>query len=223
MEESLTNGNYEQYIDISSFAKWILAHDILGTRDSWGSNMYVKKYDNTNNSLLELPCLWDFDSTNEVTPGSFSPLHIQDNEYFHALFNSSNRNFAKAYIYLWNSKKDNLVKQLFAFLNQYPDSDEAKALDASRALYNRRFGYSYNTVANDVQQQKYWYHNHINILDKQIQSIETNISNIINSTNLQTQYFNISGIEVDNNNRKGIIIYKKNNGKTSKVYYRAIH
>ena len=223
MEESLSNGDYESYININSFAKWILAHDILGTRDSWGSNMFIKKYDNTNNSLLELPCLWDFDSCYDITPGSFSPLHIQDNEYFHALFNSSNRNFVKAYIYLWNSKKDNLVKQLFAFLNQYPDSDEAKALDASRALYNRRFGYSYNTVANDVQQQKYWYHNHINKLDEQIQSIETNISNIINSTNLQTQYFNISGIEVDNNNRKGIIIYKKNNGKTSKVYYRAIH
>ena len=223
MEQSLINGDYEHYIDITSFAKWILIHDILGTRDSWGSNMYVKKYDNTENSLLQLPCVWDFDSTNEVTPGSFSLLHIQDNEYFNALFNSSNRTFAKTYVDLWNSKKEYIIEKISAFLNKYLDSDEAKALDISRVLYNKRFGYSYNTVANDVQQQKNWYQNHINRLDKQIQSIKTNISNIINSNNIQTKYYNLLGIEVNKNNKNGIIIYKHNNGKNSKVYHRTIH
>ena len=49
LEYSLISGNYEDYIDINSFAKWLLCHDILGDSDAAGSNIYITKYDNTNN------------------------------------------------------------------------------------------------------------------------------------------------------------------------------
>jgi len=222
MEESLSNGNYEQYIDISSFAKWILTHDILGTRDSWGSNMYIKKYDNTDNSLLELPCVWDFDSSYEITPGSFSTLHIQDNEYFYALFNCKNRFFAKEYVNLWNRKKEIILQQIGDFLNNYVESDESKALDASRLLYNKRFGYSYLTVSHDIQQLQKWYHNHIDRLNEQIMQIDTNTTDIqiskINNNNAERiQYYSLSGIEIDVNKQHCITVYQTKNGKISKI------
>ena len=50
LEQSLYTGNYGDYIDIPSWTKWIMAHDILGTRDSGGANMYLKKQDNTTDS-----------------------------------------------------------------------------------------------------------------------------------------------------------------------------
>jgi hypothetical protein len=225
-EESLANGNYESYIDIESFAKWILVHDIVGTRDSWGSNMYIKKFDNTDNSQLELPCVWDFDSSNDITPGSFSTLHTQENEYFYPLFNSSNSAFVKEYIRLWNSKKQYIKEHILAFLSQYLYSDEAKALDISRLLYNRRFGYTYNTIDKDVQLQQQWYNNHIQLLDERIQLIETKISYINNSLNQQNEIqniYSITGVEVNKNYKNGIIIYKLKNGHSLKVHSRNIH
>lgn len=223
-EESLANGDYESYINVTSFAKWILVHDIISTRDSWGSNMYIKKNDNTENSRLELPCIWDFDSSNEQAYGSFSTLHTQENEYFYALFNSSHRAFIATYVNLWNSKKQYIIEQILAFLNQYADSDEGKALDASRLLYNRRFRYTYPTVAYDVQQQKRWYNNHIQLLDQKIQLFDTNPSNIKVISNrqkklLKNKYYTILGIKIDNNSNKGIIIQKQANGKVYKIIH----
>ena len=223
-EESLADGSYESYIDITSFAKWILVHDIVGTRDSWGSNMYIKKYDNTENTKLQLPCVWDFDSSNEITAGSFSNLHIQKNEYFYALFNSIQRTFAEEYVSLWNSKKQTVYDYVVDFLNQYAGSEEGKQLDASRLLYNKRFGYAYPTVYHDVQQQQRWYNNHIQLLNEKIQLIDTKISDIQVSQQNQigqhhVKYYSISGIEVKDNSRKGITIQKFANGKA----YKTIH
>lgn len=47
VENSLLNGTYPEYLDVESFAAWMLAHDLLGNWDSGGSNMYLTKYDNT--------------------------------------------------------------------------------------------------------------------------------------------------------------------------------
>ena len=221
MEESLSNGNYESYIDIMSFAKWILVHDIIGTRDSWGSNMFIKKYDNTDNSQLQLPCVWDFDSSYDITPGSFSLLHTQENEYFYALFNSSNRVFATTYITLWNDKKKEIVNKLYDFLNEYPNSDEAKALDISRALYNERFDYHYSTVNEDIQLINNWLQNHIDLLDQNIQLIEKSTNISINKTginNTHNTYYNLNGMKQYKPKKKNLNILKNANGKTIKVF-----
>ena len=175
MEQSMDDGTYNKYIDIISWTKWILAHDILGTRDSGGANMYIKKYDGTQSSLLEMPCLWDFDSSYEVTPGSFSRLHTSSHTYFATLFNSSNRNFASEYVGLWNNVKQYLPTQLTEFVNTYAQSSEAAALNASRILYNKRWGTTYGTVENDVLLTLQWLESHIGPLDQNISSI--NIGN----------------------------------------------
>lgn len=222
MEESLSNGNYESYIDIKSFAKWILVHDIIGTRDSWGSNMFMKKYDNTDNSQLQLPCVWDFDSSYDITPGSFSLLHTQENEYFNALFNSSNRTFATTYMTLWNNHKKEIMDNLYEFINEYANSDEAKALDISRELYNERWNYDYQTVNEDIQQIHDWFQNHIDLLDQNIQLIEESSDISLRKksiTNTENTYYNLHGMKLDKPVKKKMNILRNENGKTIKVFY----
>jgi len=222
MEQSLSEGNYEQFIDITSFAKWLLSHDILGTRDAGGSNMYIKKFDETNNSRLELPCLWDFDSSYEVAPGSFSRLHTLSNEYFYALMNSSNRAFATAYVTLWNKEKERIVSQLTDFINAYAISDEAKALEVSRKLYNERFGYMYGSVSNDIKSTLQWLEKHIEALDNQIQLIEISSTGIEqpitnNKKYKEQKFYRIDGVEIDRPVKHGITIYRNSNGKSIKI------
>ncbi|MBQ1886672.1 MAG: hypothetical protein II157_05655, partial [Bacteroidales bacterium] len=39
---------------------WVLANDLLGTNDWAGCNKFMTKYDNTEATKLQMPCLWDF-------------------------------------------------------------------------------------------------------------------------------------------------------------------
>ena len=192
-----TGGPYERHIDVDSYAKWLLAHDILGTRDSGGSNMYVKKYDESDSTLLAMPCLWDFDSSYEMKPDSFSRLHISANAYFSTLLKSSNKTFAKAYVTLWNELKSGLTDTITSFIHAYMASDEAKALDASRLLYNRRFNYAYPSLEYSAQQALQWFSTHPSLMDAQIQCIDTvgtsAILPVVDNGNKRQRYYDLLG------------------------------
>ena len=53
--------SYADHIDVDSFVKWLLTHDLLGTWDSGGSNMYLIKKDSADSKVEMGPC-WDFDT-----------------------------------------------------------------------------------------------------------------------------------------------------------------
>lgn len=225
MEQSLDKGNYTDYMDVESWSRWLLAHDILGTRDSGGANMFFKKQDNTSDSRLEMPCLWDFDSNYDVEPGTFSRLHTSQNAYFSVLFNNDNKLFASTYVNLWNKIKDELVQQLTGYLHEYADSEEAIALDLSRKLYNRRWGYSYGSVNDDIERTLKWLQNHIDPLNSNIQLIDVSSpdmgiqSHPINSGSYQ--YYSLEGTKLGSINMPGIMIQKASNGqKTRKIIVR---
>lgn len=131
-EASIAQGTYTEYIDIASFASWLLGHDILGTYDSGGSNMYFTKFDSTDQSKIMMGNLWDFDST-ERCAGAWSNLHIHT---FPAYFYPANANpdFTQAYIDKWNSVKNSIFDDMIAFVNAYADSAEGKAFDVSNSL-----------------------------------------------------------------------------------------
>lgn len=202
-EEAIREGQYENYIDVVSFAKWLLAHDLLGTYDSGGSNIYMKKYDNTNSSLLEMPCLWDFDSSFRMTKGNFSRLHTSSNAYFSTMFNSSDDTFARTYISLWNENKARLKQLIISFINDYINSDEGKALDNSRKLYNKRWGYNYSSVTAYVQRDLQWFNSHFDLLDKQIQNINSSIHDTFVERKAQKHY-DLRGIQLYRQPNTGI-------------------
>lgn len=215
LEQSIVDGNYCDYIDLSSWSKWLLAHDLLGTRDSGGANMYFKKTDNTNDSKIEMPCIWDFDSNFDVSPGSFSRLHTSTNAYFNKIINSENKKFAEAYVNLWNNIKEGFIDNIKSFINDYPSSEEAVALNNSRLLHNKRWNTTYNTVNDNAQYALQWFNQHIDTLDANIQNI--NISTSINNNHLNNNYYqldiyNLNGQKILNKKKlnKGIYIYNRN-------------
>lgn len=217
-EKSLDDGSYDRYFDTASLARWLLVHDILGTRDSGGANMYFKKQDDSDTTLLEMPCVWDFDSSYDMAPGSFSRLHTSSNAYFSVLLKSTNRTFARTYVALWNELKDSLAGSLAAFVSHYPDTDEGTALDASRKLYNRRWGTTYTTVRNNALSTLDWLQSHIDPLDRQIQLIDVADSGLVTAVSSgdsqnggRPTYYNINGVRVSSSARPAIAICRQGN------------
>lgn len=216
-EQAIREGGYGAYIDTASFARWLLAHDILGTYDSGGSNMFFKKYDETTESRLEMPCLWDFDSNFSVTTGSFSRLHTSANAYFSSLLASPDKSFSRAYVRLWNEKKADLQQQITTFINDYQASDEAQALDRSRKLYNKRWGYNYAGVAANTKEALTWMQTHFSLLGKNIETIDTTSTDGIHCTPLEDaekKYYDLRGIQLSKPARLGIVKHQ-HGGRTT--------
>lgn len=181
-EKSIKEGNYEQYIDVNSFASWILAHDILGTWDSGGSNLYLMRYDN--NSLLQMANMWDFDTIFWMNKDSFSRYHTESYDYyFPLLFNNVNTTFLYAYINKWNKIKDIIPQQIIDFIKEFADSEEGKALQLSREYYTKRWNKELTTVSEDVEKVTDWFNNHLPWLD-------TTINNMSKPTGISTTYLN---------------------------------
>lgn len=142
VETSISNGTYQNYIDISSFASWVLAHDILGTADGSGSNIFLTKYDNTKDSKVMMANLWDFDSAFQITDDWSAPHTFF---YFRYLFtNNPNNAFIKAYRNKWNDVSPTIFNQLSSFLDEFAASKEAPALDLSLEWDHQLWNWSWH-------------------------------------------------------------------------------
>ena len=214
-EKSIKEGNYEEKIDVNSFASWVLAHDILGTWDSGGSNLYVMKYDNTDETLLQMANMWDFDTIFSIPNGSFSRIHTGAVDfYFNALFSSNNKAFVRTYKEKWNAVKGNIAQQVIDFINQYAASEEGQALQTSREYYSARWDKELSTVSEDAEEMTEWFTNHMPLLDVAISNLDDGTSSIhdlklnddTDNTNIT---YNLKGQQVITP-RKGIYIV---NGK----------
>ena len=137
-EQSITDGSYPDHIDVPSFAKWCLVHDIMGSWDAGGSNRYMVKYDRNTSSKITVACLWDFDSS-EQEPELFSRCH----RFLYApFFMNKNRTFVETYINLWNSLSPQLIKQMQTTVDNFKLSDDGKGVIASFPLSATRWGNS---------------------------------------------------------------------------------
>ena len=209
-EQSILNGTYSNYIDIKSFAKWILAHDILGSKDSGGTNLYVAKYDDTPNSLLEMPVLWDFDSNFRMEPGEFSKCHNNAGDfYFYNLFNNTNNSFTSKYKELWLQIKPTLLSTITQYILSITDSEYGRALESSRMLHYNRWGYTpYETIGELAQEAINWFNNHLDKLDVNINKLADNTSISAIKTKEKYDEYNLLGNNVYKP-KKGIYIKNK--------------
>lgn len=134
-EESTRDGSYPGKIDVESFARWMLAHDILGNTDGAGSNIFLMKYDNQDASLLKMGPLWDFDVI--MKSGGWDEIHGR--YFFKGLFASENRTFVRSYVSLWENNKEMVFDGLSHSLDRFLTSDLRQAVDASIELNNSRW------------------------------------------------------------------------------------
>lgn len=166
--DSLDDGSYESYLDLNTFASWVLVHDILGTHDGAGSNMYMSKYDQ-GTSKLKMETPWDFDSIMRIKT-DFAAIHNAPFFYYPKLFESDNKAFLNEYKDKWNSQKDTLFVSLQNDLASF-EASEAEGVDISRKLDSIVYGYEYRTVSDNVQKANSFFNKKKTFLDREIQNL----------------------------------------------------
>jgi len=154
MEQSFGSGSYDDYIDVTSFATWILAHDILGTFDSAGANIYLTKYDSSDDTKIAMSTLWDFNSIMKTT-NQWSRVRSDENFYFKQLFTDTN--FTNTYWNIWQQKSDSIFMQMTDFIRKFAASETAAALQKSRPYDGQRWQYEPSTVNENIQQALTWF------------------------------------------------------------------
>lgn len=196
-EASILEGTYPDLIDVESFATWLLDHDILGTRDSGGSNMYFTKFDNTSDSKLMLANMWDFD-TIESSPDQWSRVH--SNTFAPYIYpTNSNPAFRDAYLAKWEELKDTVFTSMINFLNEYAASEQADAYDASGKLDSALWGLHNFPVKFHSDASIAWYTSRKPWMEENMSAVAS-VSNIAADysrlkVNVDGRSLNISGLE----------------------------
>lgn len=165
-DNALAEGTPELFADVESMARWCLAHDIVGTNDGGGVNMYFLRYDNLPESLLYMPCLWDLDSM-EWARGEWSGVHI---DYFSHLF-SSNSAFLRCYINLWDEIKDSIFSYM-ASLAEDLRTESWNEFNASVKASRKRWpGLVHNLSTETAHDIEYWFPSRKIWMEEQINSL----------------------------------------------------
>lgn len=146
-----SNAGASDLIDYNSFAHWILAHDILGSYDAAGSNMFLyKENGTTENSKLKMATLWDFDSA-FASDLDWSRQHYSYLFFYLSLF--QDKNFVRTYLDLYKEKiaavypyVENSLKE---FKNNYGEAFE-KSMELHRAVYANECKNSLDEQIDDV-------------------------------------------------------------------------
>lgn len=147
-----------EYMDMESFARWVMVHDLLGTLDGYGSNIYLvvspqstgqklaglnddndseknetdEATDNDGEFCLRMGPLWDFGSAFEMTD-KWAAIHTLNDFYFPLLFKQPA--FAEVYARVWNEVRNDLQDNVSQMLNAFAET-HGKALERSRNYQN---------------------------------------------------------------------------------------
>ena len=155
---------YKNYIDEETFAKWLLGHDIIGTSDAGGANIYLTKKDGTADSRLRMSLMWDFDSAcDNLCIESFAIIREMDFFYFPQLL--QRESFVQTYRSLFENVKASVVDGVTAKISQF-DIDSYKALvEIDKGLWS-----DLDIEGFDEQKTRIlsWFEEHMGWLDEQI-------------------------------------------------------
>ena len=112
VEQNLLEGtNISDVLDVPSFAVWLLSHDILGTSDPAGSNIFmVKNSMDAEDDRLSAGPLWDFTDCmrTDYFDGGWSWVHTPYNGGCYIRWLVDQPEFILAFAERWNEIKDDL-------------------------------------------------------------------------------------------------------------------
>lgn len=206
----LENGDISKYIDIQSWAAWLLAQDILGQSDAGGTNRFIYKEDynplQPNSTLLKMGPLWDFDRS-LVVSDKWSNIHIQEySYYFRRLLQRDD--FLTIYTTLWESIKDNILDELTDYLYSV-FNDYKEDINKSRILNEEIYPYddTFTPIEEEIESTLNWMDNRIEWISEQLKK-ETSVENLMNDVAVYKKIYNIYGQEIPSNEnlQKGIYI-----------------
>ncbi len=155
VEESLMDGTYPAWIDVEAFVEWILAHDILGTWDSMGSNTFFTKHDDTRGSKVRLGPPWDFDTV-MMMDGDWSRMH--DTMLFPWFWGEGlDGQFTRRYYMRLEDVRGWLFDAVADWAGDFLGTETARGIDRSRRYDSARWGIEYRTVGEDVERIRDWF------------------------------------------------------------------
>lgn len=158
-ETALYDGDssYADYIDIDSFAGWLLAQDILGSKDGGGTNMYLYKYDfdtdNPTSTKIKMGPVWDLESS-YMAKDAWASVHGGNILYFKHLLEFDD--FKEAYINKWESISGTLTQDVVEYAHALADMDGG-ALQDSWELDAKRWGYSMAGTDEQIARLEDWF------------------------------------------------------------------
>ena len=178
LEAAVLGDDYPQVIDVRSFAKWIMVHDILGTRDAGGCNMYFARTDREDTSLIRMPAVWDMASSSMLYADEWSRLHTFEGiRLFPSLFaNEHCMEFTKAYIEEWKRiKREGVLDSLISWIDWFGTTQEARGVKISAPHHMQRWnlGYGLNHIESHLSVAKRWMVNRELWLDENISAMES--------------------------------------------------
>ena len=178
LETAVKADNYPEVIDVHSMARWILLHDILGTFDPAGSNIYVARQNTDPSSLMRMPVAWDLASSmnNDEVDNSevFSRTHIERGLFFSHLFaNEKCRDFVEAYIDEWKRVvQSGAMQKIKQFLQSYPSSAQGQGLVKSYPLHTKRWHFGSANVTEMTQSAMNWLASREGWMNRQVAELE---------------------------------------------------
>lgn len=230
VEEAIfkNDGSAADYIDYESFARWILVHDILGSSDAAGSNMFLYKevFDENNpvSSKLKMATLWDFDTSFKRSATEWSAQHIHSVFYYPQLF--KDKAFVKKYLELYNAYKDKVYSYVESYFNDLKaDYGEAtrQSMQLHRMVYTNECKNTFDEQMDEVLEH----------LKSRMQSLQTLTATLESSTavhEVSTQKVQLlirtdllgndfTSVPVDKLQKNCIYIEKYSDGRVNKVMY----
>ena len=176
-ESSVSAADYPEVMDVHSMARWILLHDIVGTHDPGGSNIYVARKNREPSSLMRMPVVWDVGSSME-NPESFSRTHTERGLFFYHLFaNGQCTDFSYAYMDEWKRVCQlGAIGQMRQFLQSFPTSAIGQGLKRSYPLHTKRWHFGTADVDAMTQEALDWYNNREGWLNEQIAEMEKEVA-----------------------------------------------
>jgi len=171
-EKSVGEGTYGNYLDIESFARWLLFHDIWATLDCAGSNIYLMKKDMLNTSKVEMMSPWDFDSLywNSQMTNKWSNQHDYGALLPYYLLRNSNRDFVHKYKEIWKEVHDKVYPYMSEKVLQL-ETEYGEAMFESRKLNCSRWGGAATRIYIDRQKMDTWFKGQIPWLEKNIPNL----------------------------------------------------
>ena len=182
-ERALKSGEgFEEYIDVESFAAWLLAHDILGTSDSGGANRFLYKHDfdakSPTSTKLKMGILWDFNTS--FRANGWSSIHGKSYSFYYSYL-LNDHNFNKLYVNLWNKVKGTLYNEISTLLDDIA-MREGEALNESFLLEFARWGYTTDDTDVCHANYKQLLGERIDWITQNITSMSTRVDDIVDSS-----------------------------------------
>lgn len=118
--------SYADYIDVDSFVTWLMVHDIMGSYDAGGSNMFLYKYalnaEDRYESKLKMGPVWDFSSA-FTTRDEWSKIHTYSILHYDVL--AQKASFMNAYREKWEDISKTLVQEVVQHMERYLEEGDS--------------------------------------------------------------------------------------------------